>query len=300
MAKLDFIVFGMPRSGTSATARYLSAINGMHCGQEVFPMSLDHAALDIPRAFVERQHDKWNDSSVETVRKKGDSITVWGNKTPTYFYRLDGIMDELDDCPAVVCLRAPESIAMSYSTRAQTERDRWHVGRRGLYAAGDALMLSHVLARFPRPDRILVLPQKALLKDWRAAMEQVVAHVAPGHPVSYDPNALAEIDQIKTRQTSRQKVTLEPVEKKALRRIGTAGLSAFFDSDEVVLLSDVQDQLQTIVADGPPNPIGFMRRLASEHPSAEAQDYFRNWSAPASRCWARLNKTKNVLATAET
>lgn len=288
MAKLDFIVFGMPRSGTSATARYLSAMTGVHCGQEVFPMSLDHGKLDIPRAFVERQHDKWNDSSAETVREQGDGIGIWGNKTPTYFYRLDQIMAELPECPAIVCLRAPRAIALSYSTRAKAERDRWHVGRRGLYAAGDALMLAHVLAAFSQPERILVLPQNALLRDWKDAMARVAAHVAPGHPVSYDPTLLKRIDKIKTKQTLRRKQELEPVEDKALKRLEDAGLSAFFDREEIALLSDVQAELQDILTRTPPNPIGFLRRLSAEHPAAEARDYFHNWAAPASRSWARL------------
>lgn len=288
MAKLDFIVFGMPRSGTSATARYLSAIDGIHCGQEVFPLSLDHSRLDVPRAFVERQHDKWNDSSAEIVAAKGDSIRYWGNKTPTYFYRLEQIMEELGQCPAVVCLRAPQSVAQSYSTRAQTERDRWHAGRRGLYAAGDALMLAHVLAAFSRPQNILVLPQNALLHDWKTAMARVAAHVAPGHPVSFDADVLGRIDQIKARQTKRKKLELEKVERNALKRLDRTGLSDFFDRHEIGLLADVQPELKSLVAHGPPNPVGFMRRLAADHPAPEARAYFQNWSAPAARAWSRL------------
>lgn len=296
MAGLDFIVFGMPRSGTSATARYLSAMPGMHCGQEVFPMSLDHGKLDVPRAFVERQSERWNDSSSETVRSRGDNIHVWGNKTPTYFYRLEGIMAELPGRPAVVCVRAPRAIALSYSTRAQTERDKWHVGRRGLFAVGDALMLAHALARFSEPERILVLPQNALLQDWKAAMVRVAAHVAPGHPVAYDADVLAQIDNIKSRQTKRRKLTLEPVEDQALRRLEKTGLSAFFDRDRIAPLSEVQAELAAILEQTPPNPVGFMRRLSAAHPAPEARAYFENWSAPASRLWAQLKPGAPVRA----
>lgn len=283
--KLDFLVFGMPRGGTSAVARYISAVDALHCGQEVFPISLDHSKLDVPHAFLERQAERWNDSSVKEVTAKGDLIKLYGNKTPTYFYRLPGVLEELDNVPTIACVRNPRSVALSYSTRSLNPKDNWHAGRRGLFAVGDALMLVHALHHAPRDAKIMILPQKSLLVDWQATMTKAIAHIAPDIKAEFNPVALEEIDKIKNRQTSRTKVELENIELRALNRIERIGLFDLFDRDDVFMADEVREDVARIVADGPGNPIGFITRLAAEHPDQLARDFVERWTNPARRAW---------------
>lgn len=285
---LDFLVLGMPRSGTSAAARYLSAMEGVFCGQEVFPVALDHSQLAMPEAFLTRQHARWNDSAVEEVTRRKDQIQRWGNKTPTYFNRLDGLRSELNDCPLVVCLRDPLSVARSYSTRATNPKDPWAPWRHGLFALGDTMILAHVLAAARAPEKILLLPHTALVKDWETAMSQVAAHVAPGLECRYVPEALAEINTIRKRQTSRKKVELTDVELNGLRRIERSGLSDFFNTVDLTTLDKVQNELADIVRAGPPHPIGFMRRLIQGHPAKEIAENAGNWLKTSSRTLKRL------------
>lgn len=286
--KLDFIVFGMPRGGTSAVGRYLSAVDALHCGQEVFPISLDHAKLNIPEAFLKRQHERWNDSSVADIEARRDQIRFYGNKTPTYFYRLNEVLEELDNCPAIACVRSPRSVALSYSTRSTNERDPWHPGRRGLYAAGDAMMLAHALLNTPETARIMVIPQQSLLEDWRAVMTSAVKLIAPGAEVEFNQSKLEEIEHIKRRQTSRQKVELEEAEETALKRLEGTGLFELYDRSTPYMLNDVRGQLTEVVSKLPPNPLNFIKRLSEKLPDQVAQDFYERWQSPAKRAWKTL------------
>ncbi len=286
--KLDFIVFGMPRGGTSAVGRYLSAVKEIHCAQEVVPVNGNHAILDVPDCLLASTGKNWRSSSVADVTARRDTSRYYGNKRPQYFYRLNGVLEELDNCPAIACVRNPRSVALSYSTRSLNPKDNWHAGRRGLFAVGDALMLVHALHHAPRDARIMILPQKALLADWRATMTRAIAHIAPSIPADFNPAALEEIDKIKNRQTSRSKVDLEKIETRALNRIEQIGLFDLFDRDATFMLDEVRDDLARIVADGPGHPIGFITRLAGEHPDPLARAFAERWSNPAKRAWKQF------------
>lgn len=286
--KLDFIVFGMARGGTSATARYLSAIEGVHCGQEVLAPNADHSTLSMPDALLTPSDVRRNDSSVVALEGRQDEISIWGNKTPSYFYRLAGVLDELDGVPSIACLRDPEKVAKSYSTRASTTRDPWHEGRYGIFAFGDALMLAHVLAQVARPERVLLMPQQALLRAPRVATLKAMRLIAPQARHVFREEAMAEIAAIKSRQASRKKVDLVGKEKVAANKLRDAGLSAFFERPEAVRLSEVQHELRDILSKCPPYPVAFIKRLAAEHPEPKARAYVDRWSAHAARTWAQL------------
>ena len=288
MKKLDFIVFGMPRGGTSAVARYISSVDALYCGLEVFPTSLDHSTIDVPQGFLTRQHERWGDAAVADVTVRADTIERYGNKTPFYFYRLAGILKELDNCPAIFCVRDLRSIAMSYSTRAANPKDTWDSGRRGLFAVGDAIMMVHILLSLPDEANVLIIPQAALLDDWQATMTEAVGFIAPGIAASFNPDRLGEIDEIKTTQGSRTKVDLVPVEETAMRRIAGSGLNEFFTRGEIMRLADVRQELVAIRDKCPPNPINFMRRLVENHPEPTAPEFFERWSKLAGNAWRRI------------
>lgn len=279
--KLDFIVFGLPRGGTTAVANYLSAVPQVHCGVEVFPTFLDHAALDIPSAFVERQDALWNDSSAEEIRTRGDEIKVFGNKTPTYFYRLPTLMEELDNCPTIACVRDLREVATSYSKRAGDPGDPWVEGRVGLFAMGDALIMLHALHNTGPEANIMILPQGALLEDWRAVMTRALAHVAPGIPAEFDEKRLTRIDRIKRKTMAREKPVLEPAEKRALNRLRQDGVFDFFARKDIVMLSEVRDEVAALLERIPPNPIAFVRRHAENHTNPKVMEHFDRWARHA-------------------
>lgn len=283
--KLDFIVFGLPRSGTTAVAGYLSAVPGLHCGLEVFPTFLDHSTLDVPRAFLERQDRLWNDSSAEAVRAGGDSILRYGNKTPTYFYRLPSLLDELDNCPAILCVRDLRAVATSYAKRAADPRDTWLPGRNGLFAMGDALIMLHALRCTPAGARILIVQQAALQTDWRAVMTRAAAHVAPGLAPEFATGALDSLEETKKQIQAQEKPALDEIAERALRRLERAGVPAFFSETGVVDLDEKRAEIDAILAETPPNPINFIRRMVEAHPDPEVKAFFDRWARHAGKAW---------------
>lgn len=276
--KLDFVVFGMPRGGTTAVASYISAVDALFCSNEVFPTFMDHSGLDIPAAFLEQQANLQNPRSVDDIRTRGDEILRFGNKTPTYFYRLNPLLEELDNCPAIACVRDPRAVANSYSMRASAPKDLWQEGRVGLFAIGDALLLLHALHQVPADANVLIMPQNALLDDWSGAMQQAIAHIAPDIPAVFSPARLKRIDRRKKKFGSREKPGLEAVEERALKRMERDGVTAFFDRRDVVPLDAVRGEIGEILARTPANPVNFIHRLVADHPNPEALAYFDRWS----------------------
>lgn len=281
--KLDFIVFGMPRGGTTAVANYLSAVEGVHCGNEVFPVYKSHAKLDIPQAFITPQEGYWNPGSAEIVEANRDRLKIYGNKTPTYFYRLPEILRELDDCPSIACVRNPRDVARSYSMRAGDPKDQWPEGRVGLFAAGDALLLLQSLLAVPETTPVLIVSQNALLADWRGVMQQALAHVAPGTEPTYSPEKLAYIDKRKTQSTRRPKPKLEAPERKAINWLERAGVSEFMSRPEPVILNDVRDEIRQILDQGPKNVVSYIKGMAAEHPNPAVPAHLDRWVRQATR-----------------
>jgi hypothetical protein len=281
--KLDFVVFGLPRGGTTAVANYISAVPELHCGVEVFPTYMDHATLDVPGAFVERQHDQWNSSSADEIRARGDVIRYFGNKTPTYFYRLPSLLVELDNCPAIACVRDLRAVATSYSKRAGDADDPWVAGRTGLFAMADAILMLQALNAAPEDANILIVSQAALLADWRATMTRAVAHIAPDVVADFAPDRLRRIDHVRDRLSAQEKPTLSAVEERALRRLTKSGAVGFFARPDVVPLSQVRAEIADILTRTPPNPVNFLRRLLEDDPNPAVQGHFERWSRQATR-----------------
>lgn len=282
--KLDFVVMGLPRGGTTAVANYLSAVRGVHCGLEVFPTFADHAEIDVPAAFLASDDPHWKPASVAEVTRRGDEITVWGNKTPTYFYRLPTLLEQLDNSPAIVCLRDLRAVAASYTRRAANPRDKsWHPGRVGLFALGDALLLLHGLRACPPGARVLTLPQAALLADGRGVMTGALAHVAPGQPADFDPARLARIEDIREKAAAHSPPPPDPAERRALTRLDRDGVTALFARPDPAPLADLRPELDAALAKAPPSPINFVRRHLQGHANPHAPAFFDIWKRHAAK-----------------
>lgn len=282
--RLDFVVMGLPRGGTTAVARYLSAVPEIHCGIEVFPTYLDHASLSVPEGFLAHDDPHWLPASVNEVTQRQNEIRWYGNKTPTYFYRLPTLLAQLDDAPAIVCLRDLRAVASSYNARAANPKDlSWDPGRVGLFAIGDALLLLHALAACPARARVLLVPQSALLNDWRAVMERAVAHVAPGAAPDFDPCRVRGLVAFCDRLVAPPPLRLDLAERRAFTRLDQDGVTDFFADPTPRLLTEVRAGLEALLESAPASPIRFVQRHLESHGTAEAHAFFPTWLRHATR-----------------
>jgi hypothetical protein len=287
--RFDFIVAGTARSGTTAVTQYLQTVWHMHCGMEVFGATDDHTALHPPHCFFEAEiaaaaspglssFTKFRRSSL-AVAEKAPQISSWGNKSPSYIYRLNGVLAELPRPRAVVLARSVMPVAESYVKRALNPEDTFGHGRTGIYAIGDWMALAHALAIAPG-DQVLVLPYRGLIRDWRETISDVCAFVSPGTAPEFDEDAVEAIRQSYVRRRQKKRDLpweISDFELEAVRRAESFGLDAILDADRPYLLSTVQPKLRDAVA-RLPDIIPYIQGLTAGHPVPAAVEFFETWA----------------------
>lgn len=279
--KLDFIVFGVGRSGTTATARYLNAIDPIHCGIEAFPHFEDHSVLTGPESFLNHPFFKQDAMPVrisrEDITAKGDKIKVWGNKMPSYFYRLNGVLGEIGKKKALMCVRNIEDVARSFTTRANNEKDTWNNGRIGMYAICDFIIELLVLSSLDPDADIMVIPYEALDNDWQGTMSAAAQFVAPEFPPDFNPERIAFIEAQKLRKKRVKKAPLTETERATIERIGGSDIAALFSRATPYNFSEVRDALPELVAKLPKQPINFIRRKIETYEDPNAADFLKTY-----------------------
>lgn len=299
--KLDFIVAGTARSGTTAVGNYLSAVPQIHCANEVFPWSLDHSTLIAPECFTDRLPNLGDNpkkakkvskfmGSARDIQRKADTLTLYGSKVPMYIHRLAEVTQEIGQPVAIVTTRALRPVALSYYRRAADPSDKFSAGRTGLYAAGDYLMLAHVLAQAPARN-VLLVPHLALTKDWEATMRGVVGFIAPGMRFDFDKPAIDRIhkryEEIKARP-ARDEVALTEYEDAIVSEVEAMGIDPLLSRDVPFLVGEVQAQLRQLVRDLPPL-IPWVTERAKNHPIPEARAFLADkWLNMATTGWSHL------------
>ena len=298
--RLDFILAGTARSGTTAAAAYISAVREIHCANEVFPWRADHSKLIAPDCFFDKlpafspkQDKKFKklSESAEDILSKADHIAYYGSKTPMYIYRLNEIMAEIGHPRAVITTRDLRPVATSYFRRSQEESDRFHNGRTGVFAAGDQLMLAYMLARSDA-DNVFIVPHKALTKDWKATISSAVNFVAPGLTFEFQQEPIDKIHKryeiIKARP-ARDEASLTPYESDIVSEVEATGIDALLSRDVPFLLSDIQEELRGVVAKLPPL-IDYIKAKVDNHPLPSTRTYYaEKWIGMANAGWKYIS-----------
>jgi hypothetical protein len=136
---LDFIVFGVPRSGTKALARSLSLHPHVYCARERFTHARDHAQLVFPDSFtstcdVTSRHDLRKVKALQSELSGKRSVRHAGNKYPRYYFALERINREVPGLRNLWIYRSPTGFMQSWNRKeADHRRARWHAGQVGLF-----------------------------------------------------------------------------------------------------------------------------------------------------------------------
>jgi len=133
---LDFIVFGVPRSGTKALVHALNLHPHVYCAEERFHFRADHSRIIFPDTFLdasygsdEEARKKIKHISNELARK--GEITHAGNKLPRYYFALHRINRELPALKNIWIYRSPYgssspgTVASSIDRKANGGQDKW-------------------------------------------------------------------------------------------------------------------------------------------------------------------------------
>jgi sulfotransferase family protein len=135
---LDFIIFGVPRSGTKALVRGLNLHPHVYCAQERFHFGTDHARLVFPDSFLDASTARNSEDigKIEAIAEDiaGKDVRHAGNKLPRYYFALDRINREVPYLKNIWIYRSPYSFIPSWNRREQDrDRGQWPVGQIGLF-----------------------------------------------------------------------------------------------------------------------------------------------------------------------
>lgn len=306
--KMDFVLAGCPRSGTTAAAAYLRAVDSVYCAHEAFRMEEDHSTLDMPRDLIAALREKTGDliekreknrvrrayhGSYIDLEERVDQIRFYGNKTPHYIYRLDEISQEIAQPRAIVSVREIEPVAISYVRRAEDEKDRWKPGRTATYAVGDLLVLLHVLGAMGGDDA-LILPSRLLRDDWAGSLDAMVNFISPGLSYTVSDDAIAALDDYKSerkRVLSDRTETLPASEQEMVDLVKSAGFEDLFMRDRPFPLSEIKADLDALLA-RLPDPLDYVEQSLKTHANPETTAFFRPWRRHAMAAMKRTTRAR--------
>src|SRR5262245_40066117 len=109
---MDFIIFGVPRSGTKTLVRALNLHPQVYCAMERFHFREDHSRILFPDSFLDAEkisnsHDLKKVRRIrEEIFRKPEALYV-GNKLPRYYFSLARINEELPSLKNIWIYRSP-------------------------------------------------------------------------------------------------------------------------------------------------------------------------------------------------
>jgi hypothetical protein len=136
---LDFIVFGVPRSGTKALVHALNLHPHVYCAEERFHFRADHSRIIFPDTFLDAS-DGSDEEALKKIKhisnelaRKGE-ITHAGNKLPRYYFALHRINRELPALKNIWIYRSPYGFIQSWNRRElDRQKGQWPAGQVGLF-----------------------------------------------------------------------------------------------------------------------------------------------------------------------
>ena len=167
--RLDFIVFGVPRSGTKALARALSLHPHVYCALERFSYQHDHAEIVFPDSFTSTgdlwdPHDRANVKRVRADIAAKAELRYVGNKQPRYYFALERVNREVPGLKNVWIYRSPSGFLQSWNRQAADDsKIRWHSGQIGLFGVLELLCCLDSCSRLA--EDVFVFPYEQGLNE---------------------------------------------------------------------------------------------------------------------------------------
>ncbi len=283
---LDFIVFGVARTGTTALAKLLSATDEIHCGHEVFNVWDNHADLSIPDAFHRAAETpspalggrvrKTSLESSKTIWERKNSLRIYGNKYPIYFLRLDEVLNEIKSRTAIMTYRDIRKVGESFNARAMNTDDRWPPGRTGVFAAGDFMLLVDQLTNIEGAN-ILIVPQTLLLAAPKAALIGCGRFLAPDLDLTVNEMDFTATVETGQRRRSRKRQALGEADEAAIAMTEATDADRVFQRNTTFELSSIGDALQMLRRQLPADPEDYVSDLVSTRGTEAMKTFLAAW-----------------------
>lgn len=180
--KLGFIVFGVPRPGTTAPAGALNVHPEVFCAPELLGPDVDHGAACYPAGFRRGDDDRGatptTAAALAELRAHWSSLRWLGNKQPRYDRCLDRVVRQHPDLQLFCLWRDLHGVYVSWTARARDPDDPWHPGATGPFAGLE--VLACLQAGLAPADRVTLLTADGLLAPEGAGVSALLHAIGAG------------------------------------------------------------------------------------------------------------------------
>jgi len=296
--KLDCVIFGVGRSGTTAIVAGLNGWSDTFCGNELLKVGDDHSDLHYPESFFVEKLKATGTQYFELSRliAKRPSPRFICNKTPYYFLQIDKILPHVRNRCAVACIRHPADVARSVNLRAADPEDQWPADRHGFFSALELPIMLLGCLQAPH-DNMLLVPYPALRQDFTGTLADIRSHFGGPLPGEIDTEFTDAGKQESRDALSTTKPPVSPSDEEALSLVCTPELDTLLaipKAEPFALHTDaVRAYLQSITR--PPVELGL--ELAERSASQGVVKFAKGWANRNNRLLARLGQDFPNLGT---
>ena len=242
--KLNFLLMGAPRSGTTALAQAINCHPLAFCGVEAFSINDSHKNISFPRSF-DNQLDRIPGANHHLLKQhletKRATALIIGNKEPRYGLVLPKLLQKSPNLRLIFVYRNPSEFVDSWNRRARDAADEtWHQGQRGLFGV---LSLFGYLRSLTQIDcNCLVVPYGAFSRDVAGTTTQITRWLGIGEERLPDKAAIEQLQLIANVVSTRAREVLGN-EAEFLHAVAIQELDAIFGSTRTFAFSDISRQV---------------------------------------------------------
>ena len=256
---LDFIVFGVPRSGTKALVRALNLHPHVYCALERFHFRADHSHIRFPDSFLDAS-DARDEQALDKIKRikkdlaKKEEIAHVGNKLPRYYFALHRINREVPALKNIWIYRSPYGFMQSWNRRElASQRGQWPAGQVGLFGLLELFCCIENCLGLGKD--VLVFPYEYGLNRSARPTLQALGFLGA------DPGLYARKQfkkrQLPKRQDGSHRLALKDYEEEILDALKVKELDAILHQERSLRVSEVAAPLRD-----------YLRRIAAILPSA--------------------------------
>ena len=304
---LDFIIFGVPRSGTKALVNAFNLHPQVYCGMERFHFRTDHSRLTFPELFLDAStiRDRRDLIKLERLRRdlaKNRDIRYVGNKLPRYYFALDRINQEVPQLKNIWIYRSPYGFIPSWNRREQQSfKGQWPAGQIGLFGLLELFVCIENCLRLPKD--VFVFPYAAGLGCSPAITLQALEFLG-ADPSSYDCESFERRQNRKTaglssrRENGMSGSALQEHEEELLAALTVNELDAIFEQERGLKLSEaaapLRDYLFKIVSVLPSAMDRAFQACINSEIRSFGRQYFRRNRAELTGLLARMQGSTTI------
>lgn len=253
--QLDFIIFGVPRSGTKGLVRALNLHPEVYCAMERFHFSTNHSALTFPDSFVDPNACRNRDDLTKIKTIQSDlaakkAVRHAGNKLPRYFFALDRINREIPHLKNLWIYRSPYGFMPSWNRRELNgSKGQWPAGQVGLFGLLELLVCIQACLNLPKD--VLVFPYEQGLRRADDIVKQTLDFLGAA-PSLYDSKRFTQAQTKRdNKRQGAEEVShygLNDYEEELLEMLRIRDLDEIIHQDRAVMVADIAAPLKNYLA----------------------------------------------------